>query len=762
MSELDLIESESDSEIVNYIDLGLLINAIETEGKCHEAVLNLSLGEKSLKQLRYTLGEHYIYSKVQKKPTDYSMQIRLVNDVPIHCAPRRLSYYERTEIQKIVDNLMERGVIRPSESPYSSAIVLVKKKNGKIRMCIDYRAINKLTIRDNFPLPLIEDCLEYFAQKKYFSTLDLKDGFHHIEMHKDSVKFTAFVTPFGQFEYVRMPFGLKNAPAVFQRYIYMKLKTLITARKIVVYLDDICIATHDLNEHLKVLTEVLQLLKEAGLELNMKKCKFAFQELDYLGYKVNENGIRPNDEHIEAIRTYPMPKNTKDIQRCIGLFSYFRRFVPNFSRMARPLTEQLKKDAKFNWTTECTAAFEYLRDQLATAPILAIYDPKKEIELHCDASSHGFGSVLMQRQEDKKFHPVAYYSKTTSPVEAKLISFELETLAIVYALKRFHTFLDRLPFTIVTDCEALAQTLKKRDLNPRIAKWALALENYAYQIQHRKGEQMAHVDALSRVAMAAAVETEGIDLNIQIAQGRDGNIRSIRERLEKEELAGYRMEDGLIFKINTQGRRQLMVPRELEENIMRLTHEKYGHFGVEKCTQQILKHYWLPNLREKLARFIKNCLKCIFYSERNLYNIPKQPEPFDTIHIDHFGPLPSLKSKDKYVFAVIDGFTKFVKLYAVNGPGTKEARVALEKYFEYYSRPRRIISDRGTAFKSNDFHGFVARLNIKHVEVATGSPQSNGQIERMNRDLKAILSKLAESGEHADWRQKLTDVECHE
>lgn len=764
-SELELIELNDDGQFENFVDLGGLVSTV-TECDAPDAlIVNTELSELDVQMVRHVVETEYLHSQTPIEPNDYSMQIRVANDVPIHCAPRRLSYYERNEIQKTVDKLMSRGIVQPSDSPYASAIVLVKKKNGEIRMCVDYRAINRVTIRDNYPIPLIEDCLEYFSGKRYFSTLDLRDGFHHIPMNEDSVKYTSFVTPFGQFEYTHMPFGLKNAPAVFQRYIHLQLKPLIDKGLIVVYLDDVSIATSDLNSHIEVLREVLRRIRTAGLELNLKKCQFAFTEIDYLGYRVSENGIRPSTVHVEAIKSYPMPTNTKEVQRCNGLFSYFRRFVPKFAQVAKPITDLLRKDAKFEWTDACTVAFEYLRDRLTISPVLSIYDPKREIELHCDASSHGFGAVLMQRQDDGKFHPVAYYSRKTSKVEAKLISFELETLAVVYALARFHTFVDRLPFTIVTDCEALSQTLKKRDVNPRIAKWALALENYEYKIQHRKGERMTHVDALSRTPVVAAIEATDVDVNVQITQSRDEHIQSIREKLETGECPGYVLEDGLVFRSTGGNQRQLMVPLEMEENLIRLVHEKYGHVGVDKCANQIAKHYWFSNMREKIGRFVRNCLKCIYYSaphrknERNLHNIPKSPVPFDTVHIDHFGPLPAEKSRAKYVFAVVDAFTKFVKLYPVNTPGTKEACNALNKYFDYYSRPRRIISDRGTSFTSQDFGRFVRDHNIEHVKVAVASPQSNGQVERVNRDLKAMLAKLAESDEHSDWKQKLTQVE---
>lgn len=239
----------------------------------------------------------------------------------------------------------------------------------------------------------------------------------------------------------------------------------------------------------------------------------------------------------------------------------------------------------------------------------------------------------------------------------------------------------------MTDCNSLTLTLNKKLINPRIARWALELENFDYKVRHRKGELMTHVDALSRAPIVAAIEAYDVDLNIQITQSRDDNIRKIRELLGKQNAEGYELENGLVFRCTEPGRKQLYVPAEMEENIIRVIHEKYGHSGVEKCYNSLRKNYWFPRMREKINQFIRNCLRCIYYSapsgknERNLYNLKKEPVSFDTLHIDHFGPLPSIRSKRKYILVVVDAFTKFVKLFSVNSPGTKEVLCALEKYF---------------------------------------------------------------------------------
>lgn len=223
------------------------------------------------------------------------------------------------------------------------------------------------------------------------------------------------------------------------------------------------------------------------MELNLGKCKFCYAEIEYLGYLVNAQGIRPSNRHIENIRSYPLPRNAREIQSCLGLFSYFRRFVPNFSRIAKPLLDLAKSKCPFEMTDERVSTFNELRDRLASAPILSIYNPKRETELHCDASSHGYSGILMQRQDDRKLHPVAYYSRRTLDAEAKYHSFMLETLAIIYSLRRFHVYLHGMPFRIVTDCNSLVMKLNKKNPNPQIARWVMELRTYDCEIIHRCG-----------------------------------------------------------------------------------------------------------------------------------------------------------------------------------------------------------------------------------------------------------------------------------
>lgn len=295
-------------------------------------------------------------------------------------------------------------------------------------------------------------------------------------MSECSIKYTAFVTPIGQFELFRMPFGLTNAPRVFQRFTNNAFEDLIRKNKILLYLDDILIATASFDEHLSILKEVFQTAKRYQLQFRLDKCFFLRTEITYLGYIINQHGIRPSTQNIESVVNYPIPRNTKELHRFVCLASYFCRFIPKFSIIAKPLYELIKKNIPFSFGPKENEIVETLKQLLASQPILAIYSPKLETELHCDASANGFGAILLQKQNDKIFRPVFYFSKRTMVAESKYHSFELEYLAVIYAVKRFHIYLASIPFKIVTDCDSFRLTLSKQIINPWIYRWALFLK----------------------------------------------------------------------------------------------------------------------------------------------------------------------------------------------------------------------------------------------------------------------------------------------
>lgn len=322
------------SAIDEIMNISYVENPISVTGELN---INPEVGYEVVRELEDMYESGYVSGDVNvEEPieTDIEMTINVKTEQPISFRPRRLSFFDKEKLRAIIDKLLKDGVIRTSESPYASPIVLVRKKTGDIRLCVDYRELNKVTIKENFPTPLIDDHLDQLKNKKYFSSLDLKDGFHHVKVAENSVKYTSFVTPLGQYEYLRMPFGLTNAPRIFQRFLNRIFRRLIEKNRILLYLDDILIATETLEEHLEILRELFRIAKRHYLKFRLGKCLFLYKEITYLGYLINEDGIRPSNKNVEAVLKYPIPRNVKEAHRFVCLASYFRRFIKDFSIVA--------------------------------------------------------------------------------------------------------------------------------------------------------------------------------------------------------------------------------------------------------------------------------------------------------------------------------------------------------------------------------------------------------------------------------------------
>ncbi|XP_076392691.1 uncharacterized protein LOC143265294 [Megachile rotundata] len=520
---------------------------------------NLQINSENDSAVVEQIKESYRLDYLQVKESsisivDFEMNIVLKHDQPISFRPRRLSYADKEKLQKILDDLLNR---------------------------------------DNFPSQLIEDNLDQLKNKCYYTTLDLKDGYYNVRMAEQAIKFTSFVTPLGQFEFLFCPFGLTNAPKVFARFVQKIFCDLIRAKKVLVYFDDFMIATETLEEHLEILREVFRTAAKSRLPFKLNKCAFAQFEVDYLGYHVSFEGIRPSDSNIEAVLNYPIPHNSKDVLRFVSLASYFRRFIPGFSIIAKPLYDLVKKEAKFVLGEKEHSTFEMLKKQLANKPILSIYSPTAETELHCDASALGFGAILLQKQADKCLKPIAYFSQRTTPTEAKYHSFELECLAVVNAIKRFRIYLSGIHFKIITDCDSFRLTLSKQTINPRISRWALYLQEFDYEIQHRPGNKMSHVDALSRCSSILVIQGNSFEQTLSLCQDKDPEIGKIRELLEKSEMKHFELRDGLVYRKNKMKKLLFYVPRLMEDKVIRSCHDDLGHVGQDKFFDP-LAFKWSP------------------------------------------------------------------------------------------------------------------------------------------------------------------------
>ena len=414
---------------------------------------------------------------------------------PANRPPYRFSPKEQAEMEAQIKELLAQGFIRPSYSPYGAPVLFVPKKDGRWRMCVDYRALNKDTIKDKYPLPRIDDLLDRLGRARYFTKLDLASGYHQIGVKECDIPKTAFRTNRGHFEYIVMPFGLTNAPATFQR-LMNKVFEKEWGVYVLVYLDDILVFSEDAESHFKHLETVMGRLKEAKLYGRLHKCEFMKKEVEYLGFQVSREGIKPSQDKVQAVVDWPRPNTVKDVRSFLGLSSWYRRFIKHYSLLARPLTDLTKCETMKKWDEAQQRAFDQLRMALVTAPVLRLPDFDRPFVLTTDASLVAVGAVLEQDFGDG-LQPIAYSSKKLTPTEIRYSAYERELLGIVDAIGRWRSYLEGQHFIIQTDHSSLRHLPNQPSVNRRIWKWVSILQGYDVDIRHIPGVRNP-ADALTR------------------------------------------------------------------------------------------------------------------------------------------------------------------------------------------------------------------------------------------------------------------------
>jgi len=682
------------------------------------------------------------------------MKIRLIDPTKtVQRRPYRLSPEEREVVRMQVSELIRCNIVRPSCSPFASPMLLVKKKNGTDRLCVDFRELNSNTISDKYPLPLISDQIARLRGANYFTCLDMASGFHQIPIHPESVEYTAFVTPDGQFEFLTMPFGLKNAPSVFQRAVINALGDLANSF-VIVYMDDIMVVSPTKELALERLKTVLNVLTKAGFTFNLAKCSFLKTTVQYLGYEVRAGEIRPNVRKIASLSSLPPPQTVSGVRQFIGLASYFRKFVPGFSQLMKPLYSLSSGSGKITWSAELEEIRLKVVTILTNEPVLVIFDPQYPIELHTDASACGYGAILLHRIESKP-HVIEYFSKTTTSVESRYHSYELETLAVVKAVKHFRHYLIGREFVVYTDCNSLKASRTKIDLTPRVHRWWAYLQSFNFEIQYREGKRMAHVDFLSRNPLSPEhilsinkipekrVNLSEISSTWLLAEQRlDLEIIEIVNKLESDELAEnlaktYDLRKGVLYrKVQRRGRTSYLpvVPRAFKWSVINQVHESIMHLGWQKTLDKVYQYYWFAKMNKYVRKFVSNCITCRSVKsssgkvQAELHSIPKTSIPWHTIHIDITGKLSGKSDLKEYVIVQIDAYTKFVYLYHTLKIDAESCVNAMKSSISLFGVPDRIIADQGRCFTSSKFSEFCVSQKVELHLIATGMSRANVQM----------------------------------
>lgn len=539
----------------------------------------------------YLEGDNLSFTNVIKH------RIETKDDLPVHAKSYRYPYCHKEEVQKQVSKMLSQGIIRPSTSPWCSPIWIVPKKldasgQQKWRLVVDYRKLNEKTIDDKYPLPNITEILDKLGKCQYFTTLDLASGFHQIEVHPDDIQKTAFSVEHGLYEYLRMPFGLKNAPATFQRVMDHVLRDLI-GKCCLVYMDDIIIFSVSLQEHIENLTKIFMALEKVNLKIQLDKSEFLKKEVAFLGHIVTDNGVKPNPSKIEAIQNWPIPKNQKELRGFLGILGYYRRFVRDFARITKPLTAQLRKGEHVEHTDIFLKTFVACKKLLTQSDILQYPDFEKPFVLTTDASNFALGAVLSQGAIGQD-RPVAYASRTLTKTEERYSAIEKELLAIVWATQYFRPYLFGRKFTLYTDHQPLTYALNLKTPNTKLVKWRLQLLEYDFEIKHRPGKQNVVADALSRI-------THDINVNEDDSDSDDCSVHSAdtddSEFIKCTEKPINFFHNQIILKIdpNESETYEEIFPRVYRRTITKIT------FGVPLLIR-ILKEYMDPRR--------SNCIMC--------------------------------------------------------------------------------------------------------------------------------------------------------
>ena len=695
-------------------------------------------------------------------------EIKLTSEAPIYIRPYKKAMVENLEVRRQVKDMLEQGIIRTSKSPYSAPVIMTPKPVGPPRMCVDFRELNKIMIKQPWPMPLINELIENLSGSAVFSKLDLKAGYWQVKMHDDSVKYTAFSTCEGHYEFLRLPFGLKNAPAEFCRLMYELLGDLTYVQ---IYLDDITVHSKTTSDHLKHLAEVFKRLRQASLCCNPEKCEFLAPKISLLGHVVSGEYVGMDPKKVECIMQRVPPTNVLELQRWIGLVGYYRRFIKNYAAMTYPMNKLLRKNTKFDWGDECKTSFESMKIALCSEPILRQPVMTEPFLLYCDASGYAISAILSQKCDGFEC-VIDYGSRTLKGAEIHYIPTEKECLAVVFGVQRNRNFLYGQRFTIITDCSALKWLMGVKDPHGRLARWAIYIQGFEFDIVHRAGVQHANADTLSRpvteklnkvsVMLSDTVTNDiyvGDHLKSYVVSGVHLPGSSSRQVRRVLRAAPHYCHNGgdIRYRKNVSVDTWRLVARpDQREKLIEDAHA-LGHFQALSVYNRLCDDYYWNRMLEQVKSVVASCVVCQRNDKGPSESHPARALPvngiFDRVGIDLVFGLPETEDGYKGLVVITEYLSKFPVVRPIKSKSATEIVAHLWDYVCLFGPPKEILSDQGREFINTLVEKLTNVIGSEHRVTSAYHPRTNGQTERFNQTFVAALRKHAEDDQMhwVDW-----------